>query len=64
MPVTTSNILNYLPHEFEVDKVNYNFNLVVFLSTNEYLEWKTKGHDALIDYFIENEKDLIAFNLS
>lgn len=64
LPVTTSNILNYLPHEFEVDKVNYNFNLVVFLSTNEYLEWKIKGHDALIDYFIENEKDLIAFNLS
>jgi hypothetical protein len=64
LPIITSNILNFLPNQFEINGVNYNFILVVFLSTKEYQQWEIKGHDALIDYFIENEKDLIAFNLS
>ncbi len=64
LPITTSNILNFLPDQIEINEVNYHFLLVVFLSTNEYVEWQTKGHDALMDYFIENEKDLVSFNLS
>ena len=64
LPINTSNILNFLPYQIEINEVNYNFILVVFLSPNEYLEWQTKGHDALMDYFIENEKDLVSFNLS
>ncbi|MBF4454756.1 hypothetical protein IRT38_04995 [Acinetobacter sp. SK-43] len=64
LPIITSNILNFLPTQLEINEVNYNFILVVFLSTKEYQQWKTKGHDALIDYFIENKKDLVAFDLS
>ena len=64
LPINTSNILNFLPDQIEINEVNYHFLLVVFLSTNEYVEWQTKGHDALMDYFIENEKDLVSFNLS
>ena len=64
LPIITSDILNFLPTQFEINEVNYNFILVVFLSTKEYQQWETKGYDALIDYFIENEKDLVAFDLS
>ncbi len=61
LSVKTSNVLNYLPDIIEVDDAQYKFLLVVFISHKEHKVWSELGHDALMDYFSETNKDLIRF---
>jgi len=61
LPIEVSNLLCDLPDRFEYDCKDYKFLLVVPLSTKEHEVWKSDGHDALMDFFEETNKDLISF---
>jgi len=43
LSVKTSNVLNYLPSEIEIDSAVYKFLLVTFITKEEYLIWKKEG---------------------
>lgn len=61
LPIDTSPVLEDLPSNFYFEGTEYCFFLVTFLSFVEHDVWRTRGHDALMDFFAETEKDLIAF---
>lgn len=58
------NALEHLPDELTVGSTDYQLVSVVFLTEAEYEIWKTDGHDGLMDYFEEIDKDLISFGVS
>lgn len=60
----TSNILNFLPQQLKINGIDYQFLLVTFITFQEYMIWQERGHDGLMDYFIEVDKDLISFDFS
>ena len=59
LPVATSNVLDFIDEKIEVNSIQYTFLLVVFFTEEEHLLWKEKGHDALMDFFASNNKDLV-----
>ena len=61
LPVETSNLLGELSSSFKIEDHVFKFCLVVPISSEEYSLWKDKGHDALVNYFSDTEKDLIDF---
>jgi hypothetical protein len=61
LPVSASNVLDYLPDKVLVDGAEYRFLLVVFLRGDEHETWKKYGHDSLMDLFEQEDKDLISF---
>jgi len=61
LPPNTSNLLSHLPLDMSVGDIQYRFLLVVFLSRTEHEVWKSKGHDALMDFFTDTDKDLVSF---
>ncbi|WDE05507.1 hypothetical protein SG34_000725 [Thalassomonas viridans] len=61
LPVDISNVLDSLPNNFCFENNEYKFLLVTFITNEEHQVWKNKGHDALMDYFTDNDKDLLLF---
>jgi hypothetical protein len=61
LPINVSNALNCLPAVIPIEKVEYTVLLVVFLTQAEHHLWVTQGHDALMDLFSGEGKDLVAF---
>jgi len=58
----TLNILNEILDYVDIHDVRIRFSLVTFLNQSEYDCRKTYGHDALMDRFSEEGKDLISIN--
>jgi hypothetical protein len=61
LPVSTSNLLASLPAVLSLEGADYSCLLVVFLTFAEIEVWQKSGHDALMDLFELEEKDLFAF---
>lgn len=61
LPPSVSNMLHDLPLTKTVCGRLYSFLLVTFLSEREHAVWKEQGHDALMELFASDEKDLVAF---
>jgi hypothetical protein len=64
LPGNVFNVLDHLPGKLTIDSVEYQFIAVVFLTNEENEIRRTRGHDALMDYWTEIDKDLISFGVS
>lgn len=63
LPGRVFNVLDYLPNNQIIDSVEYYFIAVVFLTDEENEIRRSRGHDALMDYWTEIDKDLISFGV-
>ena len=52
----------YLPNTLEIDGRTIRLHLVIPLSANEYNVKLKNGYDELLDYFEENQRDIVCFN--
>ncbi len=55
------NILDSLPNSQIIGSVEYHFIAVVFITDDENEIRRNRGHDGLMDYWTEIDKDLISF---
>ena len=53
--------LHYLDASVPIVSVDYKFISVVFLTDEDHAYGKAHGHDALMDYFVERQKDVYTF---
>lgn len=63
LPGNVFNVLDNLPNSQIIDSVEYYFVAVVFLTDEENEIRRNLGHDALMDYWTEIDKDLINFGI-
>jgi hypothetical protein len=61
LPSSLFNALEELPENLSFQGKEYTFLSIVFLTNEEHEIWNSDGHDALMDYFAEIEKDVISF---
>jgi hypothetical protein len=55
------NALEGLPDEIWLGGNVFKFLSVIFLTRNELKIWGQEGHDALMDHFLEVERDIVSF---
>ena len=60
LPVSVSNLLQGLPEVINVDDRSYRFLLVVLITEIEHKLWLERGHNELMEYFEEIEKDVVS----
>ncbi|MBB3223251.1 hypothetical protein [Pseudoduganella umbonata] len=57
------NALGHVPWTMTVQDVEYRLLAVLFLSHEEHLVWRERGHDALMEHFQATNRDLIHFGV-
>lgn len=62
LKMETIGVLRDFPEFLKLGEVQYHFVLVVFISHEEYEFKKKFGHDALMDRFSKEDKDLISIS--
>lgn len=61
LPAQVFNVLEHLPKTLTIGSIELQYIAVVFLTNEENEIRRTRGHDALMDYWTEIDKDLISF---
>lgn len=63
LPPDVSNLFSELPSVLKIDDQRLPIHLVVFLTREDHARWIESGHDGLMDYFSEIDKDLISLGV-